>query len=294
MSVATPTVTKADILDGLRETGIALGDTIMVHSSLSSFGKVDGGPEAVIDALLEAVGPAGHVVMPSLTATYTTEIKGCSGLAFNPKTTPSRVGKITDLFWRRPNAARSAHPTHSVACIGPQAADWMAGHDKGSTFNWESAYGKYVHSGGKPCKLAFLGVSMVCNTTLHAVEDWLGLPYMCESAAVVEVNGAPKTVKVISAPHGCRGFYKADDRHHKLMAATGLIRTAVAGGATLSIIDARACVAETIRQELETPGALLCIRPNCPFCTEGRAGILPIQKEVRARAQEVRRRGLSA
>lgn len=294
MSVDAPTVSQNDILNGLRETGIVLGDTVMVHSSLSSFGKVDGGPEAVIDALLEAVGPVGHVVMPSLTATYTAEIVGCTGLAFNPKVTPSRVGKITDLFWRRPNAVRSTHPTHAVACIGPQAMAWMAGHDKGSTFSWDTAYGKYVHSGGKPCKLVFMGVTMVCNTTLHAVEDWLGLPYLGASAAVTEVNGEHKTVEVTCAPHGCRGFYKAEDRHHKLMLATGLIRTAQVGKAKLSVIDARACIAETIRQELAAPGALLCDRKNCQFCTEGRAGILPIQKEVRARAQEVRGRGLSA
>lgn len=287
------TVSLTNILTGLREAGIALGDTIMVHSSLSSFGQVDGGPEAVIDALIEAVGPNGHVLMPALTATYCGNHGNASGGVFNPKKTPSRVGKITDLFWRRPNAVRSAHPTHSIACIGPAADEWMAGHDKGSTFSWDSTYAKYVRAEGKPSKLVFLGVTMVCNTTLHAVEDWLDLPYMGVSKALVEIDGVPTEVTVTKAPHGCRGFYKAADRHHELMERTGLIRRSMCGSATISAIDARACIAETIRQELEAPGALLCVRPNCPFCTEGRSKILPIQKEVRARVEEVRRRGLS-
>jgi hypothetical protein len=135
---------------------------------------------------------------------------------------------------------------------------------------------------------------MVCNTTLHAVEDWLDLPYMGKSRALVEVNGVPTEVVVTKAPHGCRGFYKATDRHHQLMEKTGLIRRSTCGAATISAIDARACIAETLRQELEAPGALLCVRPNCPFCTEGRSKIQPIQKEIRARAEEIRRRGLSS
>lgn len=287
-------VTRQEITSALRSAGVASGDTLMVHSSLKSFGRVEGGPEAVIEAVLEAAGPQGHVVMPTLTSTYAPEIKGVTGLVFNPRTTPSRVGAVTDAFWRRPQAVRSAHPTHSVACIGPRAQAWMAGHDRGSTFSWDGPYGAYVNAAGGPSKLVFLGVSMVCNTTLHAVEDWLQLPYMGKSFAMVESDGAPRKVPVTSAPHGCRGFYKADDRHHQKMEATGLIRRTQAGQATLSVLDARACVAETIRQELETPGALLCLRPNCRFCTEGRAQIVPIQVEIRARAAEARRRGLSA
>ena len=37
---------------GLHRLGVAAGDVLMVHSSLKSFGKVDGGADTVIDALL--------------------------------------------------------------------------------------------------------------------------------------------------------------------------------------------------------------------------------------------------
>src|SRR5262245_56502432 len=108
--MSNATVTRSEIVKALQSAGIKSGDTLMVHSSLKSFGEVDGGPETVIDALLEAVGPQGHVVMPTLTATFSREAE--TGLAFNPRKTPSRVGIITDRFWRRPGAVRSAHPTH--------------------------------------------------------------------------------------------------------------------------------------------------------------------------------------
>jgi aminoglycoside 3-N-acetyltransferase len=291
--MAVATVTRTEIVEGLQIAGVELGDTLMVHSSMKSFGHVDGGPEAVIDALLDAVGAGGHVVMPTLTATY--KRKGTApdaGLAFNPKTTPSRVGLITDRFWRRPNAVRSEHPTHSVACIGPRASDWMAGHAETSTFGWDGPYGKYVHSDGESSKLVFLGVNMSCNTTWHAVEDWLALPYMATSTALVEQNGKMEEVGVTMAPLGCRGFYRANDRLHQMMVDTGRIRQGRSGDCEIAVMDARFCVGETVRLELAHPGILLCDRPNCGFCTEGRDKILSIQDQIRARAEAIRERGL--
>ena len=44
------------ILSGLRDMGLKKGDIVLAHSSLSEFGNVEGGPDTVIDALLETVG----------------------------------------------------------------------------------------------------------------------------------------------------------------------------------------------------------------------------------------------
>ncbi|NCQ27312.1 MAG: aminoglycoside N(3)-acetyltransferase, partial [Armatimonadetes bacterium] len=44
-------VTTAEIVEGLRRLGVERGMKLMVHSSLRSFGHVDGGAEAVIAAL---------------------------------------------------------------------------------------------------------------------------------------------------------------------------------------------------------------------------------------------------
>ena len=63
----TSRVDKDVIVQGLRELGLREGDLMVVHSSLSSFGYVVGGPDTVIDALLETVGPRGTVIMPTHT-----------------------------------------------------------------------------------------------------------------------------------------------------------------------------------------------------------------------------------
>ena len=46
---------KQDLINGFCKAGINKGDEIEVHSSLSSFGYVDGGAETVISALKETV-----------------------------------------------------------------------------------------------------------------------------------------------------------------------------------------------------------------------------------------------
>ena len=57
-------VTIGGILRDLRRLGVEAGDALLVHSSLSSIGRVCGGPQAVVDALLRAVGDEGTLVMP--------------------------------------------------------------------------------------------------------------------------------------------------------------------------------------------------------------------------------------
>ena len=53
-------ISKEDVVFSLKLMDISKGDKLLVHSSLSSIGYVDGGADTVIDALLEAVGDEGH------------------------------------------------------------------------------------------------------------------------------------------------------------------------------------------------------------------------------------------
>lgn len=57
---------KTEIVTELKKIGLQEGMEIEVHSSLSSFGYVDGGAEVVIEALMECVTEQGSIFMPSL------------------------------------------------------------------------------------------------------------------------------------------------------------------------------------------------------------------------------------
>ena len=257
-----PAVTRESLAGDLSRLGLSPGDVVFLHSSLKSLGWVEGGPDAVIDAFLDVLGTEGLVVVPTLTMCFAHD--GRAGSSFDPKETPSRVGKITDTLWRRPNAYRSAHPTHSIAAIGHRAEALVAGHDKTSTFGKESPYRRYVDWGAK---ILFLGVDLRCNTTLHAIEDWLDLPYLqVEKAIVKDPSGAPQIVEVTKSPSGDRDFYRRDSKVERLLTQAGIIRRGKVGAADTLWMPSQEMVEVVVNGIYEKPALLLCDREGCEFC----------------------------
>ncbi|HWD81438.1 MAG TPA: AAC(3) family N-acetyltransferase, partial [Kribbella sp.] len=55
-------VSRETVADGLRQLGLGGTSEVIVHSTLRSFGYVDGGAEAVCAALVEV---CGTVLMPA-------------------------------------------------------------------------------------------------------------------------------------------------------------------------------------------------------------------------------------
>lgn len=129
-------VTKEDIKEGLRRLGLEENDVVMVHSSLSSLGYVEGGADAAIDALLETVGPQGTVAVPTYSANafkYLEDEGACYELSvehmepYDPETTPVWTGLMPETFRKRRKALRNLNPTHSIAAIGPKARELAEG-----------------------------------------------------------------------------------------------------------------------------------------------------------------------
>jgi len=50
-------VAYRQLMRDLAGLGLSPGDMVMVHSSMRAIGRVLGGPDAVIQALLDVVGP---------------------------------------------------------------------------------------------------------------------------------------------------------------------------------------------------------------------------------------------
>lgn len=259
------TVTRERIARDLSSIGLEKGDVVFFHSSLKSLGWVEGGPDTVIDAFLDVVGADGLVVVPTLTFTFA---KHTRGYAFDPKETPSRVGAITDRLWRREGAHRSAHPTHCIAAIGRRAAELVAGHEATSTFGRDGPYGRYVAWGAK---ILFLGVSNRSNTTLHAVEDWLDMPYLqVEQALVKGPDGKPRVVDVTKSPTGDRDFYSKNSKVERLLDRSGIITRGKVGAADSFWMPSQEMVDVVVKGIYEEPTLLLCDREDCDFCTKYR------------------------
>jgi aminoglycoside 3-N-acetyltransferase len=162
------------ILLGLNGIGLRPGNHVLVHSSLSSLGQVEGGAQTVVEALLRAVGPSGTVLVPTLTGT---EADGPErDLVFDLSETPCWTGAVAEAARRRPEAIRSAHPTHSVAAIGAAADRLTADHELCITpCGTGSPYAKLAAD--PDAVILLLGCNHEANTTLHHVEELAGVTY---------------------------------------------------------------------------------------------------------------------
>lgn len=171
-------VYREEITHALQEVGLQCGDTVMFHSSLSSMGWVVGGADSVIDGFLDAVGPEGTVVVPTLCRMPDGERHLTFG-RWNIETSVSCVGRITEVLRHRPAAVRSDHGTHSVSAIGPRARELTANHGAAGprlgpwgprAFARESPWQKFYDWNVAYC---FLGINFLYNTMVHFVESLL-------------------------------------------------------------------------------------------------------------------------
>jgi aminoglycoside 3-N-acetyltransferase len=226
------TFSEGDLLKDLRGLGIQEGDTILVHSSLSSLCLPEGEAETAFRALERAVGPAGTLCMPAFA--YGTLEKP----VFDPATTPARTGELPDLFWRRPSVLRSRHPSHGLAAWGKWAQSLVEGNEKLDPYSIGGAFGKLYQL---DAKIVMIGCGVVANSTLHAVEDWADFPTMVPgSYHYLDAAGERVQVEYKKIPQGNRDFYTyRTSAYERLFRDKGIIREGTVGLARTFIMRSR-------------------------------------------------------
>lgn len=171
--MANASVTKEDIVAGLSGLGLKPGDSVLVHSSLSSFGHVVGGADAVIDAIIECISPGGTVMFPTFTGHK--DLSPQNPPFFDVLNTPCWTGIIPETARKRPGFVRSAHPTHSVCAFGKHAEEYTEAHEFAPTpCGFGTPFDALVDADGY---ILFLGVGHQCNTMMHYCEEVANVPY---------------------------------------------------------------------------------------------------------------------
>ena len=160
---------RASLVSDFSRLGVRRGGLLMVHSSLRSLGHVAGGARTVVDALLDALGPEGTLVVP----TFTYPIAREPGFVFDPLRTPSLMGAISDDARRHPQAQRSIHLQHSVAAIGPLAETIVTAGGE-SSWDIDSPMRQIRDRDGR---YLLLGVPYQNLTAVHVCEVELQVPY---------------------------------------------------------------------------------------------------------------------
>jgi len=266
-------VTREAIVAGLRSGGLSAGDGVMVHSSLKSFGRVqpsDAGPGGaagaamtVIEALMEAVTPAGTLLLPSFNHG---KVYGPDGPGwFDPAETPTTNGIIPETFRRLAGVRRSIHPTHAFAAWGAKAAEYTQGHHRTLTCGADSPLGRLWRDGGWGL---LLGVGYRANTFHHVVETTTGAPCLGRRTVALPMRIDGRSVEGRTWGWRDGGCPITDaTRYAEVIAARGLQRETMIGACPAILFrlqDAWEVIAELLRDGLgEFPPCRRCpIRPR--------------------------------
>ncbi|MFI2639522.1 aminoglycoside N(3)-acetyltransferase [Streptomyces sp. NPDC018610] len=183
-----PLVTRDTIAEALRDLGVRPGESLLVHSSLRSLGWVCGGPVAVVQALLDVLGPDGTLVVPAQSGDLSDpalwsrppvpeewwETIRAAMPVYDPEITPTRgVGVIPETVRTWPGAVRSAHPHASFAALGPRAGQLMEGHAANCRLGERSPLAKLETAGAR---VLLLGSGYDSCTSFHLAEYRIPAP----------------------------------------------------------------------------------------------------------------------
>ena len=187
--------------------GIKKGDTILMHSSLKSLGRIDCTPADVINGIMDAIG-GGTLVLPALSYMYCNP----ENRVFDYYKTPSNVGAIPEYFRTQVNGVRrSLCPTHSCCAIGKYADEITSTHHYDTTpCGVNSSFRKVKELGGK---ILFLGCGTTSNTSMHAVEELITPDYLWNGEyEYTLIDSESKEHKMMCKAHGFKNVIQRYDR----------------------------------------------------------------------------------
>jgi len=178
-------ITRADLAADLRRLGVQAGDIVMVHAACRAVGPVLGGPDAIISALCEAVGPEGTLMAYLDWEAPWEDFKDAEGripdalrphvMPFDPARTRAarQNGALPEFLRTTPGARRSGNPGASVTALGAKA-DWLtADHPLDYGYGPGTPLARLVEAKGK---VLMLGAPHDTMTLLHHAEHLAKLP----------------------------------------------------------------------------------------------------------------------
>jgi aminoglycoside 3-N-acetyltransferase len=167
-------VTRRELAQELRRLGVREGGVLMVHTRMSAIGWVDGAEDAVVGALLDALGPEGTLV-----AYASWEDHDYAVVADPPRFDPATAraardhGRIPERVRTWPGARRSVHPEASVVAVGARA-EWLTrDHPHEDAHGAASPFGRLCDAGGQ---VLMLGAPLDTITLLHHAEAIARVP----------------------------------------------------------------------------------------------------------------------
>ena len=242
-----------------------------MHTAFSRVAPVEGGPRGLIEALRAALGPAGTLVMPSMSDD--------DDHPFDPRETPCLgMGVVAETFWRMPGVLRSDSP-HAFAAIGPRAAEISTPHPVDVPHGLDSPVGRVYELDGQ---VLLLGVGHDADTTIHLAENLAGVRYRQQYHATVLRGGQPVRCEYGEVDHCCENFALLD----QWLEAEDLQRRGAVGHAEARLSSSRDIVAAALARLRENETVFLHPAGLCGECDEARASLTEAERTNVGKGQD--------
>jgi len=187
-------ITFDDYLDALVKTGLKKDATVLIHSGISLFGKLNVKPSKknILDfyynGIIEIIGKNGTLITPTFTGTHYVR----KNLPFDLKKTKSEVGPFSEYIRTKPNSVRSMHPIGSLTAIGKNAT-LICGGNHFDGYGYDSPWGRLLNLNSN---ILTLGYALYPSgmSAIHFMENMLGVPYLYNKLFKSEVYNDKKKI----------------------------------------------------------------------------------------------------
>lgn len=261
-------VTEADIVQGLKALGLKSSSSVIVHSSLRSFGKVEGGASAVCQALCSTgatlLFPAaswnktGVCAPPGLLRPHNAVLAAATWQEFEESLTHAvpfkndlpidkELGIIPETMRQVFAPIRSQHPLMSYLALGEHAQKLIAAQ------TLDAPLGPLEALAELDGDVLLMGVSHTANTAIHLAEQRLGRSRFYRYAKI-----APQVWAEF--PNIPGESHRFDEIEPYCRSMTREVRI---GACRARLIAIRDVLAEADRLICSDPSALLCEECSC-------------------------------
>ena len=233
----------------LQRFGVPRDGILVVHSAIALLSRQGFRAEAIIETLLDHVS-AGNLFMPTMTwRTVTPQQPEWDELA-----TPSHTGVLTEIFRTRYAAARSIHPTHSVAGYGPTATALLSRHHVDPTpVSGNSPYGLMRDY---DAYVLLIGVGLETCTAIHLPEETIAADIYVRPPESTETYQCRDRHGIVHAVQ-TRRHWRLDRDFPQFaapLAAKGLLASGDIGGCPYSIVALRDLLRGFCRPDRQSAG----------------------------------------
>lgn len=242
-------ITRSQLVAAFRSLGVQAGDIVMLHASYKAIGFVMGGPNVIIQALIDALTSTGTLMMyvgwanlPDLSDVPLDEklVYYDEHPAFDPKIARATRwnGILAECLRTWPDVHRSENPENSMVAVGARAAWITRDHPMNYGYGIGSPLAKLVEANGK---VLMLGAPLEKITLLHHAENIAKMRHKNVVRYQVPIlrNGQKVWIDIedydTGDPHG---DYTFEEIVQAYLAVNG-VRQGLVGNASSYLFDAR-------------------------------------------------------